>query len=120
MKSFAHGCPGRFFKVRWLQNLVGNRFRSGYNRFPCTPSNSLKYGLGKAFRWSISLIGFLMSTAKDAMVEIIARQPDDSSYDEILRELAYARMVLRGVADSDAGRTIGNNEVRARLESWSK
>ena len=54
------------------------------------------------------------------MVEIIARQPDDSSYDEILRELAYARMVQRGLADSDAGRSVGNDEVRARVDSWQK
>ena len=61
-----------------------------------------------------------MSTIKDAMVEIIARQPDDSSYDEILCELAYARMVQRGLADSDAGRFVGNDEVRARVDSCQK
>ncbi len=52
-----------------------------------------------------------MSTAKDAMAEIIARQPDDSSYDEILRELAFARMVQRGLQDSDAGLTVSDDYV---------
>lgn len=61
-----------------------------------------------------------MSTAKEAMVHIIARQPEDSSYEEILRELAYARMVERGVADSDSGRTVTDSEVCARIESWQK
>ena len=61
-----------------------------------------------------------MATVKDAMVEIIARQPDDSSYDEILRELAYARMVHSGLADSEAGNTVSNADVRKRIESWRK
>ncbi|MEZ6138135.1 MAG: hypothetical protein R3C53_24895 [Pirellulaceae bacterium] len=39
------------------------------------------------------------------MVDIIARQPDDSTYEELLRQLAYDRMVQRGLEDSKAGRT---------------
>ena len=61
-----------------------------------------------------------MSSAKEAMSEIIAQQPDDSSYDEILRELAYARMIHRGLEDSDAGRTLSDDEVRGKIESWRK
>jgi len=61
-----------------------------------------------------------MPTAKEAMSDIISRQPEDSSYDEILRELAYARMVQRGLSDSDAGRTVTDTEVRKRIESWQK
>lgn len=61
-----------------------------------------------------------MSTAKDTMVDIIARQPDDSTYDEILRELAYARMVKRGLDDSVAGRTISDDEMKRKIESWQK
>mgnify|MGYP006982502672 FL=1 len=54
------------------------------------------------------------------MVDIITQQPDDSSYDEILRELACARMVQRGLSDSDDGRTLADSEVRERIESWQK
>ena len=61
-----------------------------------------------------------VSSAKDAMTDIIARQPDDSTYDEILRELAFARMVQRGLEDSDAGRTVSDDEVRRKIESWRK
>jgi predicted transcriptional regulator len=61
-----------------------------------------------------------MPTAKETMVDIISRQPEDSSYDEILRELAYARMVERGLADSDAARTVTDSEVRSRIEAWQK
>ena len=61
-----------------------------------------------------------MSTAKEAMIDIIGRQPDDSSYDEILRELAFARMVQRGLADSDAGRTLSDDDVKRKIDAWQK
>ncbi len=61
-----------------------------------------------------------MSSAKETMSEIIAQQPDDSTYDEILRELAYARMVRRGLKDSDAGRTVSDDEARRKIDSWRK
>ncbi|MCH8828029.1 MAG: hypothetical protein IID45_00470 [Planctomycetes bacterium] len=61
-----------------------------------------------------------MPTVKEAMTDIIAQQPDDSSFDEILRELAYARMIQRGLADSDADRTITDSEMRSRIESCRK
>jgi predicted transcriptional regulator len=54
------------------------------------------------------------------MIDIIGRQPDDSSYDEILRELAFARMVQRGLADSDAGRTLSDDDVKRKIDSWQK
>ena len=34
-----------------------------------------------------------MASAKEEIKEIIREQPDDSSYDEILRELAFAYQV---------------------------
>ena len=61
-----------------------------------------------------------MSSAKETMTEIIAQQPDDSSYEEILRELAFARMVQRGLDDSDAGRTISDDEMKRKIDSWQK
>ena len=61
-----------------------------------------------------------MLSAKDEMTRIIQDQPDDSSYDEILRELAFARMVERGLADSQNNRTISNDEMARRIKSWQK
>jgi predicted transcriptional regulator len=61
-----------------------------------------------------------MGPAKAQLIKLIEDQPDDSSVDEILRELAFAAMVERGVADSDAGRTISNEEMARRIESWRK
>jgi hypothetical protein len=59
-----------------------------------------------------------MASAKEEMTRIIQEQPDDSSYDEILRELAFARMIERGLADSQARRTISDAEMRRRIRTW--
>ncbi|MBW2064613.1 MAG: hypothetical protein JRJ03_06720 [Deltaproteobacteria bacterium] len=61
-----------------------------------------------------------MKTAKERITEIIEQQPDDSSYDEILKELALARMIERGLEDSRAGRTISDEEMGRRIRSWQK
>ena len=60
----------------------------------------------------------MMSTAKDLITEIVQKQPDDSSYDEIIRELAFDLMVQRGLKDSDEGRTITNKEMERRINTW--
>lgn len=59
-----------------------------------------------------------MSSAKTRILKIIQEQPEDSSYEEILRELAFARMVERGLADSDSGRTISHEEMGHRIRLW--
>ena len=59
-----------------------------------------------------------MSTAKEIITELVQKQPDDSSYDEIIRELAFDLMVQRGLKDSDEGRTITNEEKKRRINTW--
>jgi predicted transcriptional regulator len=61
-----------------------------------------------------------MSTAKEELSRLIARQPDDSSREEIVRELAFHVMVERGLADSDARRTVSNDDMGHRIRSWQK
>lgn len=61
-----------------------------------------------------------MSTAKDELTELIQAQPEDSSSEEIVRELAFYVMVRRGLADSDAERVILNSEMARRIRSWQK
>jgi predicted transcriptional regulator len=61
-----------------------------------------------------------MATAKEHIAEILKRQPDDSSYDEIVRELAFDLMVQRGLKDSDEGRTVSNEEMARRIKTWQK
>lgn len=59
-----------------------------------------------------------MSTAKEEVKQLIDQQPDDSSYEELVRELAFSIMVRRGLKDSDEGRSISNEEMRHRIQSW--
>ena len=40
------------------------------------------------------------------------------TYDEILKELAFDRMVERGLADSKAGKTISDAQLRRRIKTW--
>ncbi len=61
-----------------------------------------------------------MSTPKEQMVEMINEQPDDSSYDEILRELAFKRMIDKGLDDARSGRTVSNEDVSRRIRTWQK
>jgi len=61
-----------------------------------------------------------MVTVKEQITELIKKQPDDSSYDEIIRELAFDLMVQRGLKDSDARRTISNEEMHRRIKTWQK
>lgn len=61
-----------------------------------------------------------MSTAKEKMTEIIRSQPDDATYEEILRELAFAQMVNRGLADARQGRMRSDEEIKNQIRTWQK
>jgi predicted transcriptional regulator len=57
---------------------------------------------------------------KQQMIEAIEDLPEDSTHDQILRELAFARMVERGVADAKAGNSISHEEMGRRISSWAR
>ena len=61
-----------------------------------------------------------MSTVKEELTRLIQGQPDDSTREEIVRELAFHVMVERGLGDSDAKRTISNEEMRRRIRAWQQ
>ena len=61
-----------------------------------------------------------MSTAKDELIQLIETQPEDSSREEIVRELFFHLMVQRGLADADAGRVITDAEMGRRIRLWAK
>ncbi len=58
-------------------------------------------------------------TTKDRVLKIVQDLPADIAYDDILRELALARMIDRGLEDSRAGKTVSNTEAKRRIDSWS-
>jgi predicted transcriptional regulator len=57
---------------------------------------------------------------KEQMVRIIEAQPEDTSFDEIMREPDFARMIERGLEDVDQGRTVSHEEVRREVEAGGK
>nr|VFJ55865.1 MAG: hypothetical protein BECKFM1743C_GA0114222_101655 [Candidatus Kentron sp. FM]VFJ56262.1 MAG: hypothetical protein BECKFM1743A_GA0114220_101653 [Candidatus Kentron sp. FM]VFK10751.1 MAG: hypothetical protein BECKFM1743B_GA0114221_101533 [Candidatus Kentron sp. FM] len=57
-------------------------------------------------------------TVKELVREVIENQPDDASYEEIIRELAFDRMVERGLVDVRAGRVISNEQMNPRM--WQR
>jgi predicted transcriptional regulator len=61
-----------------------------------------------------------MSTAKEELTRLVQAQPEDSSREEIIRELAFHIMVERGLADADAKRAVSNEEMARRIRSWRK
>ena len=63
---------------------------------------------------------FLMSTAKEEIARLVQAQPEGSSREEIVRELAFHVMVEKGLADSDERRVVSNDEMAHRIRTWRK
>jgi len=61
-----------------------------------------------------------MSKLKEKMTEVIQSQPEDATYEEIMRELAFERMVERGLADSREERLVSNDDMERRIRAWPK
>lgn len=59
-----------------------------------------------------------MENVKEVMTKIIQEQPDDTSYEEIMCELAFERMVEKGLEDLRKGKIISNEEMEQRIRSW--
>lgn len=56
-----------------------------------------------------------MQTAREKITEIVLAQPADATYDEIVRELAFAKMIKRGVDDARSGLLVSNEEMARRI-----
>jgi hypothetical protein len=59
-------------------------------------------------------------TVKEKITKVVLSQPDDATYDEIMRELVFAKMVDRGLEDVRAARIISNDEMAERIRAWQK
>ena len=59
-----------------------------------------------------------MQTAREKIAEIVLAQPEDATYEEIVRELAFERMVARGLNDVRSGRVISDEEMSRRIRTW--
>ena len=59
-----------------------------------------------------------MATVKKKLKEVIDAQPEDATYEEIIREITCERMVERGLEDSRKDRVISNEEMEHRIKIW--
>ena len=58
--------------------------------------------------------------AKEKIKKILNNLPDDSTYDEILKELSFNRMIERGLEDSKFNRTISNEQIKQKIAQWQR
>lgn len=59
-----------------------------------------------------------MSAPKETMTRVIEAQPEDASYEEILRELAFELMIEKGLDDARQGNVLSNREMQQRIQQW--
>lgn len=59
-----------------------------------------------------------MLSIKDSAKKIIDDLPDDVSYDELIKELLFNRMVKRGLQDSQKNKIISDEELGKEIEKW--
>ena len=59
-----------------------------------------------------------MTAPKQLVKKIVDSLPEDTSYDEILKELAFNKMIQKGLKDSKGGKVISNKEMKKRIQSW--
>lgn len=60
----------------------------------------------------------VVATAKDELKALLEQQPEDSSSEDLVRELAFHVMIERGLKDSDADRVVSNEELGRRIRTW--
>ncbi len=59
-----------------------------------------------------------MTAPKQLVKKIVDSLPEDTSYDEILKELACNKMIQKGLKDSKEDKVISNKEMKKRIQSW--
>lgn len=61
-----------------------------------------------------------MSEAKRELIRLIKEQPADGDMEDVLREVAFHLMILRGLADVDAGRVMSRDEAARQMREWGR
>ncbi|MFA6163552.1 MAG: hypothetical protein WC685_09005 [Methylobacter sp.] len=56
--------------------------------------------------------------AKEFVQKTLDEMPDDVSVEEIIKELAFKRMVERGLQDSLNDRVISQEQLEKQIASW--
>lgn len=59
-----------------------------------------------------------MTIPKKEASRVINSLPDDSSYEEILKALAFDKIIQNGLKDSKENRTISNEKMKEKIKQW--
>jgi predicted transcriptional regulator len=60
----------------------------------------------------------MMTVPKEVVKKIIDSLPEDTTYEEILRELAFDKMIGQGLDDVENGKVISNQEMENIIAQW--
>ncbi len=59
-----------------------------------------------------------MQSAKEEVMEILKRLPDNSTLEQIQYHLYVRQKIERGIKDLEEGRTFTQEEMERRMEKW--
>jgi predicted transcriptional regulator len=59
-----------------------------------------------------------MKTAKQELVELLDRLPDDAPMDTLLAQMHFKASVLRGLEEAERGEGVSHDVVKERLRAW--
>lgn len=59
-----------------------------------------------------------MQTVKEIVSEVVQSQPEDATYEEIIKALAFDRMVERGLNDVRVGHVLSNEVMVRKIATW--
>lgn len=59
-----------------------------------------------------------MSNIKQAVIDVLAKLPDDCTYEDVQYQLYVRERIEKGIKDVDEGRHIPHNEAKARFQEW--
>ncbi len=59
-----------------------------------------------------------MATAKEEVVKMLERLPDESSFEDIQYHIYVREKIERGLRDVEKGRVLSQEEVERRMARW--
>jgi predicted transcriptional regulator len=59
-----------------------------------------------------------MKTARQELIELLERLPDDAPMDSLLAQMHFKASILRGLDEAHRGEGISHEELKDRLIRW--
>ena len=56
---------------------------------------------------------------KDKLQKSIANLPESFSIDELIDQLIFIEKIEEGIVESEAGKTVSNEDVKSMIDKWS-